>query len=119
MLSPGVTYWLNDRLAVTTRYYASWTSFSHRPADLTHSAIGRMRFALTPRLSIDAAYSRGYESLDTLSVDRLASLRADTVSGGVMYHLRGLQSLAAGVDYQRRSDDRTMVRITLGAVHRF
>lgn len=119
MLSPFVAYWVNDRTSVSARYYASWTTFPARDADLTHSAMVRFRYALTPRLWIDSAYSRGYESLDTLSIDRLASLRADTVSGGILYHLRSLQSLAAGLDYQRRSDDRTLVRVTLAAVHRF
>jgi YaiO family outer membrane protein len=119
MVSPGATYWVNDRSALTARYYASWTRFSQRSPNLTHSAMGRFRYAFGPRFWLDAAYSRGYESIDTLSIDRLASLRADTVSTGLMYHLRGLQSLAAGIDYQRRSDDRTMVRLTLTAVHRF
>lgn len=119
MVFPSVTYWLNDRSAASARYYASWTTFPERKADLTHSAMVRFRYAIAPRVWADSAYSRGYESLDTLSIDRLASLRADTISGGVLYHLRSLQSVAASLDYQRRSDDRTMLRLTLAVAHRF
>ena len=117
--SPQVTIWLNDRTAIAGRYFASWTSFSDRPATLTHSGMGRLRYSIRPRLSFDVGYSRGYESIDTLTVERLASLRADTVSTGIVYHFRGIQSLATSVDVQRRSDDRTMVRVTAGVVHRF
>jgi YaiO family outer membrane protein len=119
ILAPAATIWLNDRTALGVRYYASWTSFSERRAALNHSALTRIRYSVRPRLWLDAAYSRGYESIDTLSLDRLGSFRADTLSGGVLYHLGGLQSLATGVDYQWRSDDRTMVRITAAVVHRF
>ena len=119
ILSPQLTLWLNDRTALSGRYFASWTSFDDRPATLTHSGMGRLRYNIWPRLSLDIAYSRGYESIDTLTVERLDSLRADTVSSGVVYHFRGIQSLAASVDIQRRSDDRTMIRFTAGVVHRF
>ena len=119
ILSPQVTVWLNDRTAVSARYFASWTSFTDRPAALTHSGMGRLRYDIGPRLSFDIGYSRGYESIDTLTVERLGSLRADTLSSGVVYHFRGVQSLATSLDLQRRSDDRTMFRVTAGVVHRF
>ena len=119
ILSPQLTVWLNDRTAVSGRYFASWTSFADRPAALTHSGMGRLRHNIRPRLSLDVGYSRGYESIDTLTVERLASLRADTLSSGVVYHFRGIQSLATGLDIQRRSDGRTMFRFTAGVVHRF
>jgi YaiO family outer membrane protein len=119
ILAPAATLWLNDRTAVTAVYYKSWTDFALRPAADNHSGLARLRYSLRPRLWIDAAYSRGYESIETLSVDELGSLRADTWSGGIQYHFAGLQSLATGVDYQRRSDSRTLVRITAGVVHRF
>jgi YaiO family outer membrane protein len=119
IVAPTVTLWLNDRAAVTARYYWSATSFSHRPVVTNHSGLARLRYNLRPRVSLDIGYSRGYESIDTLSSDRLDSFRADTVSGGVVGHLSGLQSIATGVDYQRSSGGRTMVRVTAAVIQRF
>ena len=119
ILSPAATWWLDDRTAVTGRYYASLTRFPQRDTVVNHSALARVRRAVSQRFWVDIAYSRGYESFDTLSVDRLGAFRADTISGGVVYHLQGLQSLGAAVDYQRRSDGRTMLRVTGSVVHRF
>ena len=117
--SPGAALWLTDRTAVAGRYYASRTSFSSGLTATNHSGLARLRHQITPRAWLDFAYSRGYESFDTLSIDRLGTFRADTVSGGLLYHFGTLQSLSTSVDYQRRSDARSMVRITASMVHRF
>jgi YaiO family outer membrane protein len=117
--APAGTLWLNDRTAVTLRYYGSRTAFRARPPVHNHSGALRLRHQIHPRIWLDTAYSRGFESFEQLSTDRLGLFRADTVSGGVLCHLPGLQSLAANVDYQRRSDERTMVRVTAAVTHRF
>jgi len=119
MVAPSATCWLDDRTAVTLRYYGSSTTFSGRSADANHSGAIKVRYNVRPRIGLDVGYSRGYESFESLSTDRLSLFRADTLSGGMLYHLPGLQSVAANVDLQRRSDDRTMVRVTVAVVHRF
>lgn len=119
IVTPVLTLWADDRTAITVRYFGSATAFDGGDSAVDHSGAVRLRRSLTPRLWIDASFSRGHESLDTLSADRLATLRADTWAGGVLYHLRGVQSIAASLEYQRRSDGRTVVSVTAGAVHRF
>jgi YaiO family outer membrane protein len=118
IFSPAATLWLSDRTGVTVRYYNSWTSFPLRAAVADHAGLARLRYSLNPRVWLDVGYSRGYESIDTLTSERVGSFRADTVSAGVLYHA-GLQSVATGVEYQRRSDDRMTIRVSLGVVHRF
>jgi Flp pilus assembly protein TadD len=119
IVSPTVTWWLDDRSALTLRYYGSQTRFPGLPWAFNSSAFARWRYNVRPRAWLSVGYAHGYESLDTLSSDRLGSFRADTWSAGLLYHLGGVQSLAAAVDYQRRSDAQTMVRLTASVVHRF
>jgi len=119
IVSPAAAWWLDDRTAVTVRYYGSRTAFAGRDAVIDHSGAVRVRHNLRPRLWLDAGYARGFESFERLSAERLGLFRADTVSGGVLFHLAGLQSLSAAIEYQRRDDERTMIRITAGVVHRF
>jgi YaiO family outer membrane protein len=119
IFAPGGTFWMNDRTAVSARYYGSATAFGERPSVANHSGTVRLRLNVSPRVWLDTGYSRGVESFEQLSADRLGQFRADTVSGGVLYHLPGLQSLWTTLEYQRRSDDRTMVRLSAGVVHRF
>jgi len=119
IFAPSATCWLDDRTAVILRYYGSSTTFSGRSADANHSGAIKVRYSVRPRIGLDLGYSRGYESFERLSTDRLSLFRADTFSGGMVYHLPGLQSVAANVDLQRSSDDRKMVRVTVAVVHRF
>lgn len=120
VFAPGGTLWVNDRAAVMLRYYASVTSFDdRRSAAANHSGAIRLRLNVHPRAWLDAGYSRGYESFEQLSSDRLGVFRADTFSGGALCHLPGLQSLATTLEYQRRNDARTMIRLTAAIVHRF
>jgi YaiO family outer membrane protein len=119
ILAPTATVWFNDRTSVTARYYASTTTISEHPAALHHSALARLRRNVHPRVWLDLGYSRGYESIDTLSTDQLGSFRADTVSAGILCHLNGLNSIATSVEYQRQSDARTLVRLTAAVTRRF
>lgn len=119
ILSPAATWWVDDSTALMVRYYGSRTAFEGRDPAINHSGALRLRRGLGPRLWLDAGYARGFESFERLSSDRLGLFRADTFSGGVLYHLAGLQSLSTGVEYQRRSDERTMWRFTAGVVTRF
>ena len=66
-----------------------------------------------------AAYARGNESFDIVSVDRLGRFRADTVAGGVRIDLRSLTSVAVGVEHQWRSGDRQLTRVTVDLVQHF
>lgn len=120
VLSPGVTYWVNDGLAVGARYYRSYTDFVDRDETVGNDSAGvRARVRVHPRVWLDAGYARGVESFETLSADRLGRFRADTLSAGARVDLPSLTSLAAVLEHQWRSGGGRMFRITASAVHRF
>lgn len=119
IVAPSGTFWVTDRAAVSVRYYRSTTAFAGRPAVGTHAGALRLRYSVHPRLWLDTTYSRGFERFEQLSTDALGVFRADTFSGAVLYHLPGLQSLSAGVDYQHRHDGQIRVRVAAAVVHRF
>ena len=119
IVAPSGTLWLTDRAAVSIRYYRSRTAFAGRPAVGTHAGAVRLRYSVHPRVWLDTTYSRGFERFEQLSTEALGVFGADTFSGAVLYHLPRLQSLSAGVDYQRRHDGQIRVRVTAAVVHRF
>jgi hypothetical protein len=77
------------------------------------------RWQASRRLSLSAAYARGHESFDILSIDRLGRFQADTLAGGARIDLRSLTSLGLGVEHQWRSGDRQLTRVTLDIVQHF
>ena len=77
------------------------------------------RWQAASRVSLSAAYARGNESFDILSLDRLGRFRADTMAGGVRIDLRSLTSLGLGVEHQWRSGDRQLTRVTVDIVQHF
>lgn len=119
VFAPAGTLWLTDRAAVSIRYYRSTTAFDKRPAIGNHAGAVRVRYSVHPRVWLDTTYSRGFERFEQLSTNALGNFRADTFSGAVLYHLPRLQSLSAGIDYQRRHDGQTLVRVVGAVVHRF
>ena len=85
----------------------------------TTPARSSTRWQAARRLSLGAAYARGNESFDIVSVDRLGRFRADTVAGGARIDLRSLTSVAVGVEHQWRSGDRQLTRVTVDLVQHF
>lgn len=119
IVAPSGTLWLTDRTAVSVRYYRSTTAFAGRPVVGTNAGSVRLRYSVHPRVWLDTTYSRGFERFEQLSTEALGVFRADTLSGAVLYHLPRLQSLSAGIDYQRRHDGPLLVRVAAAVVHRF
>jgi YaiO family outer membrane protein len=120
IVAPAISLDLNDTVTLAARYYRSeseFLPFGRRAGNDSGAILGRWQAA--PRLSLSAAYARGNESFDIVSVDRLGRFRADTVAGGVRIDLRSLTSLGLGVEHQWRSGDRQLTRITLDLVQHF
>jgi YaiO family outer membrane protein len=118
-VAPGVTVPLNERLSVSGRYYASFTSFDQLPDTIVnHSMRLALRARLQPRLWAEAGYARGNETFETLSIDRIGRFGADTLSTGIRIDNTSLASFNLAADYQR-SDDRSLVRLTAGVTQRF
>ena len=119
-LSPGVTFWATDRLALGARYSLLLTD---RPTltqmEDSHAVALRGDYRAAPRVSVNAGYTRGTENLDTLSPDRVGDFRANTVSGGVQIDLRSLTSVVGGYEHQWRPDAVQMRRFTVSLQQRF
>ncbi len=120
IVAPSISVDLNDNVTLALRYYRSESEFvpaGQRAGNDSGAIMGRWQAAR--RLSLSAAYARGNESFDILSVDRLGRFRADTVAGGVRIDLSSLTSLGLGVEHQWRTGDRQLTRITLDIVQHF
>jgi Flp pilus assembly protein TadD len=119
VFAPSSTVWLTERAPVSIRYYGSTTAFVARRVVGNHGGAVRLGYSVRPRLWLYTTYSRGFEPFEQLSTDALGVFRADTFSAAVLYNLPTLQSLSAGIDYQRRHDGQILVRVTAAVVHRF
>ena len=120
IVAPAISVDVNDNVALAVRYYRSeseFLPFGRRAGNDSGAIIGRWQAAR--RLSLSAAYARGNESFDIVSVDRLGRFRADTVAGGVRIDLRSLTSVAVGVEHQWRTGDRQLTRVTVDLVQHF
>jgi YaiO family outer membrane protein len=120
IVAPSISIDLNDNVAVAARYYRSESEFlpsGQRAGNNSGAIMGRWQ--AKRRLSLSAAYARGYESFDILSVDRLGRFRADTLAGGARIDLRSLTSVGLGVEHQWRTGDRQLTRVTVDIVQHF
>jgi len=120
VLGPAISVDVNDDVAIALRYYYSRSTFQpsgRTRGDQSGALMGRWQ--ASRRLSLSAAYARGYESFDILSVDRLGRFRADTIAGGTRVDLRSLTSFAVGVEHQWRTGDRQLTRVTFDIVQHF
>ena len=120
IIAPAISVDVNDNVALAVRYYRSeseFRPFGRRAGNDSGAILARWQAAR--RLSLGAAYARGNESFDIVSVDRLGRFRADTVAGGVRIDLRSLTSVAVGVEHQWRSGDRQLTRVTVDLVQHF
>jgi YaiO family outer membrane protein len=120
IVAPSLAVDVTDNVALAARYYYSHSRFL--PSAQTagnHSAAVMGRWQAARRVSLSAAYARGNESFDILSIDRLGRFRADTLAGGVRLDLRSLLTLGVGVEHQWRSGDRRLTRLTVDVVQHF
>lgn len=120
VLSPGLTWWFGDRLAVTARYFRSETTFADAGGTSGNdSGLVRVRVRPWPRVWVHASYASGTESFETLSLDRLGEFRADTAGGGFQIDLPSLTTFAGAYEFQWRDNDTRMTRVTVTLVQRF
>lgn len=120
IVAPSLAVDVTDEVALAARYYYSRSRFL--PSGQTagnHSAAIMGRWQAARRVSLSAAYARGNESFDILSIDRLGRFRADTLAGGVRLDLKSLLTLGVGVEHQWRTGDRQLTRVTFDVVQHF
>jgi YaiO family outer membrane protein len=120
VLGPSVTWDVSDVVAVIGRYYRSQSRFvlSGRTTG-DNSALAGIRWRALPRMWLSGTYAYGIESFETASIDRFGQLRAHTLGGGVRFDLRTGTTLSLSPEYQWRSGDRRLIRITLAVSQHF
>jgi hypothetical protein len=105
---------------LSIRYAASLTESNRLSTrQIGHSLHVSGAYQWRPRLALLAGYAAGVDDFEHFSSDRIGDFRANTVSGGARYVLRSLTAIAARYDWQRRSGDVTMSRVTLSVAQSF
>lgn len=121
VVSPAVTWWTTDRLCLGLRYSMAVTDFGSELLGTvqSHSATLQGAYRVHPRVWAMAGYSRGVESFDNFSVDRIGEFDADTALGGVRFDLPTLTSVIGAYEHQWRGGGIEMGRFTLSFAQRF
>jgi len=129
-LSP-IFAWDRGRTRLDSRYTYSRLRFDGRftaerrgaaaTDDTTgdHSFMARETWRGWRRASLNVGYAYGIESFEDLTVDRIGSLGASTVSFGGRFDLPSLTMITATYEHQWRSNSTTMGRLTLALVQFF
>ena len=118
--SPGFAWNPNDRWRLDSRY-----TFSHSSFDKTGSASNDNSIMLREtwqgwrRVALQGTYAYGIESFEELTADRLGSLGATTLAGGVRFDVPSVTRITATWEHQWRSNDTTIDRFTIAVVQVF
>lgn len=119
-LSPSVAWWPTPRVSLGGQYHLLLTRFQALGgATDSHSVTGRIGFRVLPRLWLNGSATRGADSLETLSPDRIGHFRANTIAGGARFDLPSLTSVVGLYERQWRADGVTMGRFTFSIAQRF
>lgn len=118
--SPGLTLTLNDRFAVTVRYYHSESDF-----DTFRNVTGNDGFGLKAtgrvgrRVSINAGYLRGFEGLSLITIERTSQFGADNLSAGIRFDATPFTSIGAVYEHQWRELDTRVATAMINLIQRF
>ena len=118
--SPGLTVSLNDRFAVTLRYYHSESDF-----DAFRSVTGNDGFSLKAtgrvgrRVWVNGGYSRGFEGLSLITVERTTQFGADNLSAGVRFDATPFTSIGGVYEHQWRELDTRVATAMINLIQRF
>jgi YaiO family outer membrane protein len=118
--SPGLTLSLNERAAVTVRYYHSESDFNDFRAITGHDgyslkATGRVG----RRVWINGGYARGFEGLALITSERASQFEADNLSVGVRFDATPFTSIGGVYEYQWREADTRVATAMINLIQRF
>ena len=118
--SPGLTVSLNDRAAVTLRYYHSESDFDEfRPITgndgFSFKATGRFG----RRLWVNAGYARGFEALALITAERTTQFGADNLSIGARFDATPFTSIGGVYEHQWREFDTRVATAMVNLIQRF
>ena len=119
VVTPAVSWAASDRLTLGARYAMSWTETNGFGSDLGQSVqIGADR-RLRPRMWLLVSYAHGVEDYENFSIDRIGDFQANSIGGGVRFDLQSLTAILARYEYQWRSEDVNMGRVTVAIQQAF
>lgn len=120
IVSPGLAVTPADWLTVALRYYRSHSEFERTTFDNNNDGFSaRATVRAARRVWVTGGYTRGFEGLSIISIERLSQLEADTVSGGVRFDPVPMTSISATYEYQGRDSTTRVGNLFLSWVQRF
>lgn len=120
VVTPGLSIPFSDRLDVTVRYYHSHTGFdTSRPSVGNNGFSARATDRVGRRLWLHGGYVRGFEGLESVTVERLSQLDADTLSGGFRFDAAPFTSVGATYDHQWRNGGPRVAALSVTVIQRF
>ena len=106
-----------DRWRLDVRYTLSRSSFdATNQSSLDHSVLLRDTWQAWRRVALIGSYAYGIESFENLTADRLGALGTKTLGAGARVDLSSLTRVALNADYEWRSNDTRVTRITVALV---
>jgi hypothetical protein len=119
-VSPTFAWDTGGPLRLDGRYTYSRSSFDASGATSgDHSVALRDMWRAWPRTWLTASYAYGIESFEQLTADRVGSLGASTLAGGVRISAPSLSIVTATWEHQWRSNGTSIDRLTLAFVQTF
>jgi hypothetical protein len=120
IVSPGVTVTLHDRAFLTLRYYRSETDLRDVTSNTGNGGFGIRAYGRAARrLWVHAGYLRGFEGLESVTVERLSQLDANTMSVGARFEATPMTSIGATYEHQWRSDSTRVAAALITFIQRF
>jgi hypothetical protein len=115
--SPVFAWTPVDAWRVDGRYTYSRAAFDETGEAVgDHSVMLRTTWQGWRRFAVLGTYAYGIESFEDLTADRIASLGATTIAGGVRIDLPSLTRIATTWEHQWRSNSTTIDRLTVSVV---
>lgn len=104
IVSPGLTWYITDRANLSLLYYLSRTSFEGNSArPINHSALVKLAYSLSERASAYTYFATGSESFETITIDRIGKLSANSYGFGIQHRITPRFGIKFGYEFQDRS----------------
>ena len=120
VLSPAVTWWVDDRVSLGVRYAhaisRSNLTLSNEQGDTLHA---RAAYRVRPRVWLTSGFTAGVDDFDTVSIDQIGNFRAHSLAGGARLDLPSLTSVVGGYDYQWQPNATRRGRVFISFAQRF
>lgn len=116
---PGVAIAVNDRVALSLRYYRSHTEFENAAGTGNNSVGLGATIRAGRKLLVNAGYSHGFEALTLITSERTLQFGAENLTVGFRFDATPFTSIGAGYTYQRRTEDIRVAAVTIGLIQRF